>query len=256
MARLPVPGSDDGTWGEVLNAYLLESHTIDGSLKNNAVTNSTLSPEAVSSSKIAAGSIEDSHISLTADIAQSKIRNLTQDLSAKADIASTIDKSVVTDKGDLLTVNDAGTITRQPSGPDESVLTADSSSPSGLSWQPAPAKSPVTLPYSHFGSLGVLEGDFRLYNDSGANWTITSVRATVGSVPQGSSIIIDINVDGVSIFSTQSNRPTIAVDEYTSGPVTSIDLDQIAVGSYITIDVDQVGSTVPGSNLTVQVEVK
>lgn len=34
MARLPVPGSDDGTWGTLLNDYLTVSHEADGSLKS------------------------------------------------------------------------------------------------------------------------------------------------------------------------------------------------------------------------------
>jgi hypothetical protein len=33
MARLPIPGSDDGTWGDVLNAFLAVEHNPDGSLK-------------------------------------------------------------------------------------------------------------------------------------------------------------------------------------------------------------------------------
>src|SRR5688572_21183678 len=45
MARLPVPGSDNGTWGSVLNDFLGVEHTTDGSLKIrtdgtlNAITN-------------------------------------------------------------------------------------------------------------------------------------------------------------------------------------------------------------------------
>ncbi|HSW91075.1 MAG TPA: hypothetical protein VLG09_00330, partial [Candidatus Saccharimonadales bacterium] len=39
MARLPVLGSDDGTWGQVLNDFLSVSHDGDGTLKNSAVTN-------------------------------------------------------------------------------------------------------------------------------------------------------------------------------------------------------------------------
>jgi predicted flap endonuclease-1-like 5' DNA nuclease len=38
MARLPVLGSDDGTWGQVLNDFLSVSHDGDGTLKNSAVT--------------------------------------------------------------------------------------------------------------------------------------------------------------------------------------------------------------------------
>ena len=34
MARLPVPGSDDGTWGSILNDFLTQSLNSDGSLKS------------------------------------------------------------------------------------------------------------------------------------------------------------------------------------------------------------------------------
>ncbi|MDB5688107.1 MAG: hypothetical protein JWR77_2696, partial [Rhizorhabdus sp.] len=33
-ARLPQPGSDDGTWGNILNEFLSVAHNGDGSLKN------------------------------------------------------------------------------------------------------------------------------------------------------------------------------------------------------------------------------
>jgi len=35
-ARLPVPGSDDGIWGTVLNDFLLVSHNCDGTLQGSA----------------------------------------------------------------------------------------------------------------------------------------------------------------------------------------------------------------------------
>jgi len=34
MVRLPVPGSDSGTWGEILNEFLEVAHNADGSVKN------------------------------------------------------------------------------------------------------------------------------------------------------------------------------------------------------------------------------
>lgn len=34
MARLPVPGSDEGNWGEILNDFLSVEHAADGSLKS------------------------------------------------------------------------------------------------------------------------------------------------------------------------------------------------------------------------------
>lgn len=37
MARLPIPGSDANTWGDVLNDFLLQSHNADGTLKSGAL---------------------------------------------------------------------------------------------------------------------------------------------------------------------------------------------------------------------------
>lgn len=37
MARLPVPGSDAGTWGDILNTYLSVSHAADGTLSSGVV---------------------------------------------------------------------------------------------------------------------------------------------------------------------------------------------------------------------------
>jgi len=42
MARLPSLGGDDGTWGQILNDYLQQSHQNDGSLKNGIVAESNL----------------------------------------------------------------------------------------------------------------------------------------------------------------------------------------------------------------------
>ncbi len=36
-ARLPIPGSDTGNWGEILNAFLLVAHNTDGSLISQPV---------------------------------------------------------------------------------------------------------------------------------------------------------------------------------------------------------------------------
>jgi hypothetical protein len=38
MSRLPTPGSDKGTWGDVLNDFLLQSHQADGTLKPSIIT--------------------------------------------------------------------------------------------------------------------------------------------------------------------------------------------------------------------------
>jgi hypothetical protein len=40
MARLPQPGGDQDTWGNVLNDFLQVSHNTDGTVKAGAVTSS------------------------------------------------------------------------------------------------------------------------------------------------------------------------------------------------------------------------
>ena len=42
MARLPIPGQDDGEWGDILNQFLQTSHADDGQLKGGSVTEDTL----------------------------------------------------------------------------------------------------------------------------------------------------------------------------------------------------------------------
>lgn len=38
MARLPIPGGDDNTWGNVLNEFLSTAHNSDGSIKDSAIS--------------------------------------------------------------------------------------------------------------------------------------------------------------------------------------------------------------------------
>lgn len=115
-----------------------------------------------------------------------------------------------------------------------------------------PAPNTV-VPYSVPGTVSVVSGAARLYNDTGRTLTIRAVRATVGTAPVGASLIVDVLKGGTTIFTTQANRPTIAAGTNTSGKVTTMDVTTWADGDYLTVNVAQVGSATPGSDLTVQV---
>lgn len=52
MARLPTPGSDNGTWGAVLNDFLQQAHTSSGQLKSDSVGSSQLQAGAVTQAKL------------------------------------------------------------------------------------------------------------------------------------------------------------------------------------------------------------
>ncbi|HEY5667991.1 MAG TPA: right-handed parallel beta-helix repeat-containing protein [Candidatus Saccharimonadales bacterium] len=52
MSRLPTPGQDNGTWGAILNDYLSQSHTSDGSLKSGVVGPSHIQDGVLPKSKL------------------------------------------------------------------------------------------------------------------------------------------------------------------------------------------------------------
>ncbi len=225
----------DGTGSKGFHSIPVDDPAMGGDLSGtasnaqivaDAVGTTELADSAVTSAKIADGTIIDDDISGTAAIAQSKISGLTTALSNKVDTSSV--------------------------GANSGVASLDSggkvpSSQLPIIYQPQA--------YSYGGTISVTTGAHRLYNDTGSAWTIASVRASLGTAPTGSSAIFDVNVDGTTVFTTQSNRPTIAASGYTSGKVTNMDVTTVADGSYVTVDIDQIGSTVAGADLTVQVEV-
>ena len=108
--------------------------------------------------------------------------------------------------------------------------------------------------FAKSGTIAAGAGTFSFYNDSGVPLTIRSVRATVNTAPTGASIIVDVNLSGTTIFTTQANRPTIAAAAKTSGKVTSMNVTTVPDGGYLTVDIDQIGSTLAGADLVVQVE--
>lgn len=112
-----------------------------------------------------------------------------------------------------------------------------------------------TYPFAKAGALVVGAGTFAIYNDTGVPLTIRSARATVGTAPTGAAIICDVNISGTTIFTTQANRLTIAAGAKTSGKNTSANVTTIPDGGYLTVDIDQVGSTIAGSDLLVQIDV-
>jgi hypothetical protein len=98
--------------------------------------------------------------------------------------------------------------------------------------------------------LTVKAGTSRYYLEEAR--TVVKVRASVGTAPTGAAILVDVNKNGTTIFTTQANRPSIAISGNTATGTPQV--TALAAGDYLTVDVDQVGSTVAGSDLTVQIE--
>lgn len=106
------------------------------------------------------------------------------------------------------------------------------------------------VPFQQQGVLTTGVGAMRYY--LGGGYVIESVRASVGNPCSGDSIIVDVNRNGTTIFTDQADRLTIPQATYTTTATPAI--TTLAPGDYLTVDIDQVGSTVAGSNLLVQIE--
>lgn len=94
-------------------------------------------------------------------------------------------------------------------------------------------------------------GNKRWYADR--SYTIVSVRYSMNTAPTGSSSLCDVNKNATTIFTTQGNRPAVAISGFTSGLVTNMDVTSLAAGDELRIDIDTVGSTIAGANATVQI---
>lgn len=117
--------------------------------------------------------------------------------------------------------------------------------------------------YKDFGSAGSTP-TFTVVGTLSVNTSVTPLLiapiplnikkafARVKTAPTGQALIVDINKNGTSIWNTnQANRLQIAATA-NSGSQTSFDTTSLAEGDYLTLDIDQVGSTVAGADLTVE----
>jgi len=82
-------------------------------------------------------------------------------------------------------------------------------------------------------------------------FTILAAIAHCKTAPDGAAILIDINVDGSSVWNDPDNRLAIA-DGETSGTQATIGNDAVSSGSVLTVDIDQVGSGTAGADLTIE----
>lgn len=100
-------------------------------------------------------------------------------------------------------------------------------------------------------------GALRWLNRTGRTLTFARVELTCVTAPTGAAILVDVNVAGTTVFSTQGNRPTIAISA-TEGNTTTFNTTTIADDgtSYLTVNVDQIGSTVAGADMVVTVWLK
>lgn len=87
------------------------------------------------------------------------------------------------------------------------------------------------------------------------NATIQKISAYVRTAPTGASLIIDVNKNGTTIFTTQANRPTITSGSNEDASAIP-DVTSVLAGDVLEIDVDQIGSGDPGEDLVITIQIQ
>jgi hypothetical protein len=82
---------------------------------------------------------------------------------------------------------------------------------------------------------------------------VVNVWSSVTNTFTGSSVLVDVNINGTTIFATQANRPTIAAGNRRDTAAT-VDTGAFVAGDRITVDVDQTGTHAAADQITVGVE--
>lgn len=80
-----------------------------------------------------------------------------------------------------------------------------------------------------------------------ADMTLKEVYISVTTPPSGSSIIVDVNRNGTTVFTTTANVAIAAGSEY--GSTTALAITGLSKNDEISVDFDQVGSLTPGTGL-------
>lgn len=85
--------------------------------------------------------------------------------------------------------------------------------------------------------------------------TITDVRAYADTAPVGAAMVLDVHKNGVTVFTSQAARPTIA-DGANASSTTAPAVTAVAAGDRLTIDADQVGSGTAGADVYISITMK
>jgi len=109
--------------------------------------------------------------------------------------------------------------------------------------------------FSKGGTLTTGTGTFR-FPIKGGTFAIVSIAAMVGTAPTGGTTLkVDVNKNGTTIFGTQANRP-IWTASANAATVGTHSVTSVTDGDYLTVDIDDVGSTVAGADLVVVVRLQ
>lgn len=122
-----------------------------------------------------------------------------------------------------------------------------------LTPMPGPAGISFILPiFSWSGELEVATGLAPFIAPWDMNVDAVVMGVGFGQEPLGDDIIADVNLNNVTIFTTQANRPRILAGS-TLSAFAIPDVTFVAQGQVLTPDIDQIGSVFPGAEFTLEI---
>lgn len=185
MARLPQPGADSGTWGDILNEFLGTVHKTDGTLKDGSVPAAALASNAVSTTAIQNGTITEAKLDATV---QAKLN-----VGAGGTVAdaTTTSKGIVQLAGDLAGTAAAPTVPGLAGKANTSHTHAASDIASGTI-------GTARLGSGTANSTTYLRGDGTWATPAGGGGAVSSVAGRTGDVVLTKSDVGLANVDNTS----------------------------------------------------------
>lgn len=133
--RLPTPGSDNGTWGDILNAYLEISLASDGTLNSNTVGTNQIQNNAITNAQLdsptqtAIASIASKYVKPGGGIPKSDLANSVQTSLSTADSSvQSVNNKTPTSGNVTLAASDVNAIPSSQLGAASGVATLNSSS--------------------------------------------------------------------------------------------------------------------------------
>jgi hypothetical protein len=153
-------------------------------------------------------------------------------------------------KGDLYAGTGDNSTSRQAVGANGTVLSANSATSTGLEYRSLTDDDTVEFTDDRL-VLTAGNGTMRFYNRTASELTLVGAWVSAGVVPTGADIIVDVNKNGTTIYTTQANRPTVPATTNGGAISATPDVTSFAVGDYLTVDIDQIGSTIAGGAITV-----
>jgi hypothetical protein len=117
---------------------------------------------------------------------------------------------------------------------------------------PLESASRYTATFRLTGTLTTGAKPFK--NEIYGDWKIVKVCINVGTGPTGADLIIDINKNGTSIWATTpANRAKILAGTGTTGESVAFDTKTVTTNDILSFDIDQIGSTIAGADISVDV---